>query len=87
MSKTLRNPIDKDVAVTHLGVDYSLKAGDSIVVSDEIAIFWRRLHGFLIEEEGEAIVEKKVEKKEEVVEEVEEDEEPKKELKKSKKDK
>lgn len=83
MSKTLRNPIDKDVAVTHLGVDYSLKAGDSIVVSDEIAIFWRRLHGFLIEEEGEAIVEKK----EEVVEEVEEDEEPKKELKKSKKDK
>jgi hypothetical protein len=83
MSKKLSNPTDKDITVVHNGNSYSVKANDSVTVPDEVAIFWRELHHFLIESEAEEV--KKEEKKKDDSDEEEKSE--KKAAKKSKKQK
>lgn len=73
MAKLITNPLKNDITVQFNGTKYTVKAEDSIQVSDAIAGRWKRVHGFLqMSDISEAVkeVEVKEEKKEVEVEEV-----------------
>ena len=64
----ITNPTSLDSKIAYLGVAYELEAGESKVVDDGVAIFWKKIHDFLVisdpkqgkkEETGENIVDKK----------------------------
>lgn len=74
MMKILTNPTDSKLKIQYLGSEFSVDAKGSIEVEEEVAIFWKTLHGFLdvsdvaikakkVDAEGIKIVEKKVVKK------------------------
>lgn len=94
MAKLITNPLKNDITVQFDGTKYTVKAEDSIQVSEAIAGRWKRVHGFLqmsdiseVVKEVEVKKEKKEEapKAEEAKEEVKEVKEEKKEVKEEKK--
>lgn len=47
MSKIIENTIDKTITVTIQGETYSVEALGNLLVSDEVAKSWIKIHGFL----------------------------------------
>lgn len=47
MSKIIENTIDKTITVTIQGETYSVEAFGNLLVSDEVAKSWSKIHGFL----------------------------------------
>ena len=77
MSKIITNPTDSDIKILFEGISYEVKGKESIEVSDKVAKFWGKLHGFLeisdiedIKKEIETLLEESSEVLDEVVEEV-----------------
>lgn len=63
--KTIINSSDQDVSVIHKGVSYTVLAGGTLQVSEETAIFWIGVHGFLtVASETAKAVKEVVEEKE-----------------------
>lgn len=67
--KNIYNPTENGVSITIKGINYSLEAGGSENVGDDVAEKWFATHQFLQIKDAEVVVEKKEEKKEEVKEE------------------
>ena len=47
MKTLVKNPLGNEISIAYHGVKYSLKAGESKEVSEEVAGFWKKTHSFL----------------------------------------
>lgn len=43
----LENPLNKDLKIQYKGNNFTLPANSGLVVSEELARFWRKLHSFI----------------------------------------
>ena len=45
--KELKNTINKDLTIQFRGTKYTLPSGGKLEVPDDVAVFWKKTHGFL----------------------------------------
>lgn len=43
----LSNPLERDVAITYRGIPYTIEAGKSLDLPDDVAEHWLSIHAFL----------------------------------------
>ena len=60
MRKLLKNPENKELVVLYKGNKFVLPAGGELVVNEELAGFWKRIHGFLLVKDADSVPEVEV---------------------------